>query len=126
MAKVLSEKAQYDYELVKKAIEHNDQSAYKELLDKYRNSIYHMMLKMVNNRDDAEDLTLEAFAKAFKKLKSYTPNYAFSTWLFKIASNNCIDHIRKKKLKVYSMDDSSNPSDDSNSNPLSNRIKSIK
>ena len=124
MAKVLSEKAQYDYELVKKAIEHNDQSAYKELLDKYRNSIYHMMLKMVNNRDDAEDLTLEAFAKAFKKLKSYTPNYAFSTWLFKIASNNCIDHIRKKKLKVYSMDDSSNPSDDSNSNPLSNRIKS--
>jgi RNA polymerase sigma-70 factor (ECF subfamily) len=56
-----------------------------------------MMLKMTNNHHDADDLTIEAFGKAFKNLKQYTPDYAFSTWLFKIATNNCIDFMRKKK-----------------------------
>lgn len=94
----LSEKAQLDYRLVKAAIG-GDQKAYAQLMDRYRDSIYFMLLKMVNNRDDADDLTIEAFGKAFNKLHQYTPNYAFSTWLFKIASNNCIDFIRKKKKK---------------------------
>jgi RNA polymerase sigma-70 factor (ECF subfamily) len=94
----LSEKAQLDYRLVKAAID-GDQKAYAQLMDRYRDSIYFMLLKMVNNRDDADDLTIEAFGKAFNKLHQYTPNYAFSTWLFKIASNNCIDFIRKKKKK---------------------------
>ena len=66
-------------------------------MDRYKDSIYFMLLKMVNNKDDAEDLTIEAFGKAFNSLKQYTPNYAFSTWLFKIASNNCIDFLRKRK-----------------------------
>jgi RNA polymerase sigma-70 factor (ECF subfamily) len=57
-----------------------------------------MMLKMTNNPQDADDLTIEAFGKAFKNLRQYTPQYAFSTWLFKIASNNCIDFIRKKRM----------------------------
>ena len=96
--KDLSEKAQLDYRLVKAAID-GDQKAYAQLMDRYRDSIYFMLLKMVNNRDDADDLTIEAFGKAFNKLHQYTPNYAFSTWLFKIASNNCIDFIRKKKKK---------------------------
>ena len=73
-------------------------------MNRYRDSIYFMLLKMVNNREDADDLTIEAFGKAFKRLEQYTPNYAFSTWLFKIASNNCIDFIRKKKMKLYSID----------------------
>lgn len=94
----LSEKAQLDYRLVKAALD-GDQKAYAQLMDRYRDSIYFMLLKMVNNRDDADDLTIEAFGKAFNKLHQYTPNYAFSTWLFKIASNNCIDFIRKKKKK---------------------------
>jgi RNA polymerase sigma-70 factor (ECF subfamily) len=94
----LSEKAQLDYRLVKAAID-GDQKAYAQLMDRYRDSIYFMLLKMVNDRDDADDLTIEAFGKAFNKLHQYTPNYAFSTWLFKIASNNCIDFIRKKKKK---------------------------
>jgi len=64
---------------------------------------------MVNNRDDADDLTLEAFGKAFRKLPSYAPRYAFSTWLFKIAINNCIDHIRKKRLHLLSIDDPIEP-----------------
>lgn len=100
----LSEKAQYDYRLVKAAVERGDQKAYALLMDRYRDSIYFMLLKMVNNKDDADDLTIEAFGKAFNKLHQYTPNYAFSTWLFKIASNNCIDFIRKKKKFVLSLD----------------------
>jgi len=99
----LSEKAQYDYELVIQAIE-GDQKAYAELLGRYRDAIYFMLLKMVNNSSDAEDLTIEAFGKAFKNINQYTPNYAFSTWLFKIATNNCIDFIRKKKLNNISLD----------------------
>ena len=59
---------------------------------------------MVNNRDDADDLTIEAFGKAFKNIRQYTPDYAFSTWLFKIATNNCIDFIRKKKKQMLSID----------------------
>ena len=102
----LSEKAQYDYELVLHAID-GDQKAYAELLGRYRDAIYFMLLKMVNNPSDAEDLTIEAFGKAFKNINQYTPNYAFSTWLFKIATNNCIDFIRKKKLTNVSLDQSS-------------------
>lgn len=101
--KNLSEKAQHDYKLVLKAIE-GDQKAYAELLDRYRDAIYFMLLKMVNNSSDAEDLTIEAFGKAFKNINQYAPNFAFSTWLFKIATNNCIDFIRKKKANLISLD----------------------
>ena len=100
----LSEKAQYDYILVKAAVEQGDQKAYALLMDRYRDSIYFMLLKMVNNKDDADDLTIEAFGKAFKRLGQYTPQYAFSTWLFKIASNNCIDYIRRKRIRAVSID----------------------
>lgn len=100
----LSEKALYDYQLVRRAVDKKDQKAYAELMSRYRDSIYFMLLKMINNKDDAEDLTIEAFGKAFNRLHQYTPNYAFSTWLFKIASNNCIDWIRKQKKKTLSID----------------------
>jgi RNA polymerase sigma-70 factor (ECF subfamily) len=63
-----------------------------------------MMLKMVKNPDDADDLTIEAFGKAFSRLDQYSPSFAFSTWLFKIASNNSIDFIRKKRIQVTSID----------------------
>tara|TARA_Y200000002_G_scaffold151086_1_gene124891 strand:- start:7044 stop:7661 length:618 start_codon:yes stop_codon:yes gene_type:complete len=99
----LSEKAQKDYELVIRATQKKDQQAFAELMDKYKDSIYYMLLKMVHNNDDAEDLTLEAFGKAFSRLHQYTPNFAFSTWLFKIATNNCIDFLRKKKKNVMSI-----------------------
>jgi len=92
----LSEKARQDFELVQNALD-GDEKAFTRLLSRYRDSIYFMLLKMVNNRNDAEDLTLEAFGKAFKNLHQYSPTYAFSTWLFKIASNNCIDFLRRKK-----------------------------
>jgi len=99
----LSDKGKYDLALVNKAVE-GDQNAYAELMSRYRDSIYFMLLKMINNKTDAEDLTIEAFGKAFKNLKQYSPNYAFSTWLFKIASNNCIDFLRKKRANHVSID----------------------
>jgi len=99
----LSDKAQKDFALVQLARK-GDQKAYADLLHRYRDSIYFLLLKMVNNKDDAEDLTIEAFGKAFKNIHQYTPDYAFSTWLFKIASNNCIDFIRRKKKKLLSID----------------------
>lgn len=100
-----------DFKLVQSAIG-GDERAYTTLMNRYRNSVFHAMFKMVNNRDDADDLTIEAFGKAFRKLPTYAPNYAFSTWLFKIAINNCIDHIRKKRLQTLSMDDTILPDSD--------------
>ena len=99
----LSDKAKHDLVLVEAAKKGN-QAAYAELMDRYRESIYYTMFKMVKHTDDADDLTIEAFGKAFSRLDQYSPSFAFSTWLFKIASNNCIDFIRKKRIKVTSMD----------------------
>jgi RNA polymerase sigma-70 factor (ECF subfamily) len=106
----LSDKAQQDLDLVVRA-RNGDQKAYAQLLGKYRDAIYFMLLKMVNNPIDAEDLTIEAFGKAFKNLNQYTPNFAFSTWLFKIASNNCIDFIRKQRSNTISIDHSADSND---------------
>ncbi len=100
----LSEKGIHDYKLVRRAVDDGDQKAYAELMSRYKDSVYFMLLKMVNNRDDADDLTIEAFGKAFKNIHQYTPDYAFSTWLFKIATNNCIDFIRRKRKITFSID----------------------
>ena len=112
----LSDKARYDYNLVQRAV-NGDQKAYAELMGRYRDAIYFMLLKMVNNKSDAEDLTIEAFGKAFKNLSQYSPNYAFSTWLFKIASNNCIDFLRKKRTNMISIDGTNNE-DKENETPI--------
>ena len=80
------------------------EKAFATLMNRYRDSIYFMLLKMVNNPSDAEDLTIEAFGKAFRNLELYTPKFAFSTWLFKIATNNCVDFIRKKQVSPTPFD----------------------
>lgn len=116
----MTEKALRDYKLVQQAIGEGNQHAYAELMKNYRDSLYFMLLKMTNNPHDAEDLTIEAFGKAFKKLHQYTPDYAFSTWLFKIASNNCIDFIRKKKKYTFSID--KNYDDEETGTELANKI----
>ncbi len=99
-----TEKAKRDYELICKAREHGDQKAYAELMDLYKGQIYCMLLKMTNSTTDADDLTIEAFGKAFKSIDMYTPDFAFSTWLFRIATNNCVDYMRKKKAQTISID----------------------
>ncbi|RMH81582.1 MAG: sigma-70 family RNA polymerase sigma factor [Calditrichaeota bacterium] len=82
-----------------------DQKAFEGLLTKYRSLVYHVMFKMVRNPQEAEDLTQEAFIKAFHALASFNEEFAFSTWLMKIATNNCIDFLRKKKLRTFSIDE---------------------
>lgn len=99
----LSDKARNDLLLVELA-KNGSEKAFSSLLNRYRDSLYFMLLKMVNNASDAEDLTIEAFGKAFRSLDSFTPDYAFSTWLFKIATNNCIDFIRKKQVSPTPID----------------------
>lgn len=99
----VSDKARNDLLLVELARNGNEK-AFSSLLNRYKDSIYFMLLKMVNNSSDAEDLTIEAFGKAFRNLDSYTPEFAFSTWLFKIATNNCIDFIRKKQVSPTHID----------------------
>lgn len=99
-----TDKAVRDYKLVRLALDRKDRKAYAQLMDNYRDSLYYLLLKMTNSPDDSEDLTIETFGKAFKRLHQYTPEFAFSTWLFKIATNNCIDYIRKKKKSVLIYD----------------------
>ncbi|MBS1657402.1 MAG: sigma-70 family RNA polymerase sigma factor [Chitinophagales bacterium] len=99
-----SPRAKEDLELVKQATA-GDQRAYAKLMSRYKDSIYFLLLKMVHNEDDANDLTIEAFGKAFSNLHKYTPDFAFSTWLYKIALNNSIDFIRRKKIETLSIHD---------------------
>lgn len=103
LANRLSEKGQRDYAIITKALD-GDQSAYTKLLDMYRDSIYFLVLKMVITNEYAEDLTIEIFGKAFSNLHQYQPTYAFSTWLYRIATNNCIDFIRKQRISTTSID----------------------
>lgn len=97
-----SANSKIDFHVVCRAKE-GDQKAYAELMQRYKDSIYFMALKMVNNKDDAMDLTVETFGKAFENLDKYKPDFAFSTWLFRIATNNCIDFIRKKRINIVSL-----------------------
>ncbi len=73
-------------------------------MQKYHDAIFNFVFKMVHDRPQVEDLTQEAFIKAFQSLKNFNDEYAFSTWLYKIAMNNSIDFIRKRKLQMYSID----------------------
>jgi len=97
-----SDRSRHDASLVKKVLDTGDRKAYAELMNTYADQVYAVMLNMTGDMLDAEDLTLEAFSKAFQNLSQYTPEYAFSTWLFRIAKNNCIDYLRRKKKKENS------------------------
>ncbi|EON77196.1 RNA polymerase sigma factor SigW [Lunatimonas lonarensis] len=98
-----SDKALEDFDLIDRAVRDKDQQAYATLMKRYKKAVYFMVLKMIRDTDDAEDLTMEAFAKAFRNLHKFKKDYTFSTWLFRIATNNAIDFIRKKKLKTMSL-----------------------
>jgi RNA polymerase sigma factor (sigma-70 family) len=90
-------------QLIQKALD-GDQSAYEGLMKRYKHGIYVMIYQMIKNREETEDLVQETFMKAFKALRYYNDQFAFSTWLYKIAYNNCIDAIRKRKLKIMPLD----------------------
>ncbi len=129
-----SSKALEDFRLIDLAVEGDDKS-YAKLLSRYKRPVYHMILKMVRNVDDAEDLTIESFAKAFRSLHRFKKDFTFSTWLFRIATNNTIDYIRKKKLNTMSIENTYTDDDgqsvsidveDDNLNPQEETIKTQK
>jgi RNA polymerase sigma-70 factor (ECF subfamily) len=129
-----STKALEDFKLIDMAVV-GDDKAYAKLLTRYKRPVYHMILKMVRNIDDAEDLTMESFSKAFRSLHRFKKDFTFSTWLFRIATNNTIDFIRKKKLNTFSIENTYTDSDgqsvsidieDQNNNPQEEAIKSQK
>ncbi|GAA0893139.1 sigma-70 family RNA polymerase sigma factor [Fulvivirga kasyanovii] len=135
LKKQFSDKALEDFRLIDQAVKEGDEQAFAMLMDRYKRPVYHMILKMVRNVDDAEDLTIEAFAKAFKNLHRFKKDYTFSTWLFRIATNNAIDFIRKKRLETMSLDTSFTDDngeavqidvEDKNLNPQEETIKSQK
>ena len=80
-----------------------DEKAYSELTQKYQKPLYFHVRKMIRNPDFAEDLVQDIFLKAFKSLKNYKNDYAFSTWLYRIATNHTIDYLRKIKLETLSI-----------------------
>ena len=82
-----------------------DQRAYQRLVEKYERALYFHILKLVRNQDVIDDLVQEAFLKAFESLGSYNKTYAFSTWIYRIATNHSIDYLRKKKLSTLSIDE---------------------
>lgn len=92
-----------DTALIQQAL-NGDQNAFSRLRQKYHDAIFNLIYRMVREKDEVEDLTQEAFIKAFASLATFNNEYAFSTWLYKIATNNCIDHIRRKKLQTFSID----------------------
>ena len=101
----LSDKAKIDLILVQRALENGDPRAFNELMARHRDPVYFMLNEKVNgDKELAKELTIEAFGKAFNKLHSYTPKFAFSTWLYSIAKNNLIDYLRKKKLTTVSLE----------------------
>ncbi len=100
-----SDRARRDQELIHAALMQGDQKAYAELMKLYWNQVYEMMLKKSSDENIADDLTIEAFGKAFQNLHQYVPVYAFSTWLYKIATNNFIDHKRRLNRRTFSIDE---------------------
>ena len=104
MTNNLTQKGKRDLKLIEKAIKTGDRSAYNELMHLYRDPIYFMLYEKVGDQELAKDLTIEALGKAFKNLHMYTPEYAFSTWLYTVARNNCIDYLRKNKISTISID----------------------
>jgi RNA polymerase sigma-70 factor (ECF subfamily) len=89
--------------LIKEALAGN-QKAFKLLLNKHREAIYHVILKIVHNQEEARDLVQETFMKAFGSLATYKSEYRFTTWLYRIAANNSIDYLRRKKIDSLSLD----------------------
>ncbi|BCB02031.1 RNA polymerase sigma factor SigW [Bacillus sp. KH172YL63] len=90
--------------LVKKRIKQvlkGDQNAFAELVELYKDKVFQICYRMLGNRHEAEDIAQEAFIRAFVNIETFNQKRKFSTWLFRIATNLCIDRIRKKKPDYF-------------------------
>lgn len=90
---------QKEKRLIKK-VKKGDHQAFADLVDRYKNSVYSICLRMVGNRQEAEDLSQEAFIRAYNNISKFDSDRKFSTWLFRIATNLSIDSLRRKKPSV--------------------------
>jgi len=81
-----------------------EEAAFAEIQSRYRGPIYNLCYRMSRNAEDARDLGQEVFIKVFSLLDRFDENYAFSSWLFRIATNHCIDHLRRNRLRFLSLD----------------------
>ena len=83
-------------------------AAYRELVRRYERPVFSLIYRMVRDRELAEDLAQETFVKALNAIESYRPEFKFSSWIFKIANNAAIDHLRRRELDTLSLDGSPN------------------
>lgn len=93
-----------DYELIRACLE-IDNSYFAELVERYKNLVYSIVLRMQNDREEANDLAQEVFVKIYKNLGKYYPDYKFSTWIIRITTNHVIDHNRQKKQALVPLDE---------------------
>jgi RNA polymerase sigma-70 factor (ECF subfamily) len=91
-----------NHEIIQKIL-NGEKDAFSQIVNKYQNALYGIVFKMINNRDEVDDIVQETFIKAFSSIKSFDERYSFATWLFKIGTNNCIDHLRKRKINSVSI-----------------------
>ncbi|HSH45875.1 MAG TPA: sigma-70 family RNA polymerase sigma factor [Longimicrobiales bacterium] len=82
------------------------ESAFRELIRRYERPVFSVIYRMIHDRELAEDLAQDTFIKVLNALDRYDPAYKFSSWIFKIAHNTTVDHVRKKRLKTLSLDGS--------------------
>ena len=94
-----------DQEVVLQARAGRD-AAYRELIRRYERPVFALLFRMVRDRELAEDLAQETFIKALNAIESYRPEFKFSSWIFKIANNAAIDHLRRRELDTLSLDGS--------------------
>jgi len=92
-----------DYDLIQKCL-NEDKEYFSELVSRYKNLVYSVILRMVNNQDEVGDLAQEVFIKIYKNLHRYYPDFKFSTWIIKITTNHVIDFRRRKQQETVSID----------------------
>ncbi|NLL71295.1 MAG: sigma-70 family RNA polymerase sigma factor [Epulopiscium sp.] len=93
-----------DYEIIQQCLS-GEKDAFGELVNRYKNLVYSVILRMINNAEEANDLAQEVFIKVYKNLDKYSPQYKFSTWIIRITTNLVIDYRRKQKQATISLDD---------------------
>jgi RNA polymerase sigma-70 factor (ECF subfamily) len=98
-----------DLQLIRKC-KRGHEPSFEKLLERYRSPVYGLCYRMTRSAEDARDLAQEIFIKVFSLLDRYDETYAFSSWLFKIATNHCIDHLRRNRLRFLPLEQQSGPS----------------
>ena len=93
-----------DYEIIQKCL-NGEKEYFSEIIKRHKNLVYSVVFKMINNQEDANDLSQEIFIKIYKNLDKYSPDFKFSTWAVKITTNHVIDYRRKKKYETVSIED---------------------